>query len=104
MAETQCPVRNRVYRDAVATGHPDPTKLANTVMKFREKSIKLQKARPTVKITTDPPKPVETVVAAKPKQKKVLHDALRCKALTLEGRRCGFKSVCGEFCKKHAAV
>lgn len=102
MAETQCPVWNRVYRDAVATGHPDPTKLANTVVKFREKSITLKKARPAVKITTDPPKLVEIT---KPKHKKVtVQDALRCKALTLEGRRCGFKAVCGEFCKKHAAV
>jgi len=21
--------------------------------------------------------------------------------MTLEGRRCGFKATCGEFCKKH---
>jgi hypothetical protein len=49
----------------------------------------------------------ETAVVNKGTVKKgkvVLHDAIRCKALTLEGRRCGFKATCGEFCKKHSVA
>ena len=41
---------------------------------------------------------------AKKGPKPVLHDAFRCKALTLEGRRCGFKATCGEFRKKHSVA
>ena len=90
------------YHDALLRGHPDPEKMANTALRSREKTLALAAARPATKETLVAPKPTETVVAAKPKGRQVPHDAFRCKALTLEGRRCGFKATCGDFCKKHA--
>lgn len=93
------------YHDAMLRGHPDPEKMADTSMRSREKALALAAARPATKQTLTPPKPLETVVAApKPKGRLVLHDAFRCKATTLEGRRCGFKATCGEFCKKHSVI
>jgi hypothetical protein len=90
------------YHDALLRGHEDPEKLADSALRSRENALAIAAKRPTVKLTTHVPKPAETVVATKAKTKLVLHDALRCKATTLEGRRCGFKATCGNFCKKHA--
>lgn len=92
------------YHDALLRGHPNPEKMADTSLRSREKALALAAARPSTQKTLAPPKPSETVVAAaKPKGgRRVLHDAFRCKALTLEGRRCGFKATCGDFCKKHS--
>jgi hypothetical protein len=90
------------YHDALLRGHPDPEKMADTALRSREKTIALTAARPATKQTLEIPKPLEAVAAAKPKGRQVLHDAFRCKALTLEGRRCGFKATCGDFCKKHS--
>jgi len=89
----------RVYKSALDGGHPDPEKMADTALRAREKSLALMASRPKVLITTEKPKMTE--VAAAPK-KTVLDQARRCKALTLEGRQCGFKSTCGDFCKKHS--
>jgi len=91
------------HNDALLRGHPDPEKMADSSLRSREKALALAAARPATKQTLTVPKPTETVTAAaKPKGRQVLHDAFRCKALTLEGRRCGFKSTCGDFCKKHS--
>ncbi len=101
------PLWQQFYNDAVARGHPTPEKLADTLLRSREYTLELEANRHTVKKYTGVPKMQETVAANKgtvKKGKPVLHDALRCKALTLEGRRCGFKSTCGEFCKKHSVV
>jgi hypothetical protein len=98
------PLWQKFYADAVMRNHPMPEKLADTLLRSREHALELEKARRKVLMTTEAPKPVETVAVNKgtKKTKVVLHDALRCKALTLEGRRCGFKATCGEFCKKHS--
>ena len=102
------PMWQKFYEDAVARGHPLPEKLADTLLRSREHALELEAKRHKAQVTTHAPKPSETVAVAKGAVKKagkpVLHDALRCKALTLEGRRCGFKSTCGEFCKKHAVA
>jgi hypothetical protein len=96
----------KFYTDALQRGCPDPEKLADTLLRSRERALELQAKRHTIKEYTGTPKMQETVAenkgAAKKGGKAVLHDAFRCKALTLEGRRCGFKATCGEFCKKHA--
>lgn len=98
----------KFYNDAVARGHPMPEKLADTLLRSREHALELEAKRHTIKEYTGVPKMQETVAANKGTTKKVakpaLHDALRCKALTLEGRRCGFKATCGEFCKKHSVA
>ena len=102
------PLWQQFYNDAVARGHPMPEKLADTLLRSREHAQELEAKRHTTKEYTGVPKMQETVAANKGTVKKagkpVLHDALRCKALTLEGRRCGFKSTCGEFCKKHSVA
>ena len=102
------PLWQQFYNDAVANKHPMPEKLADTLLRSREHALELEAKRHKALVTTHAPKPSETVAVAKGTVKKagkpVLHDALRCKALTLEGRRCGFKSTCGEFCKKHSVA
>jgi hypothetical protein len=102
------PLWQQFYNDAVAKGHPLPEKLADTLLRSREHALELEAKRHTVKEYTGVPKMQETVAANKGTVKKagkpVLHDAFRCKALTLEGRRCGFKATCGEFCKKHSVA
>lgn len=94
----------RFYNDAVARGHPLPEKLADTLLRSREHALEIEAQRHKLLVTEKQPKPTEAVVAHKTatKARKVLHDALRCKALTLEGRRCGFKATCGDFCKRHS--
>lgn len=95
---------SRFYRAAVVYGHDDPEKMADSSVRARERANSLAEARPSVKLVLAPPKPNETVVNEKLQRKgrALPHDTFRCKALTLEGRRCGFKSVCGDFCKKHS--
>lgn len=93
----------RFYADAVARGHKDPEKLADTLLRSREHALEVEAKRHKLIVTTEKPKPQETaVVATKKAGRAVVSDAQRCKALTLEGRRCGFKATCGDFCKKHA--
>lgn len=85
------------YNDAVRRGHPDPEKMANSSLRARESTMAINDARHKIATTLDPPKPQETVVAA-----KQTSSGPKCKAYTLSGKRCAFKAVCGEFCKKHA--
>ena len=101
------PLWQKLYDDAVARGHPMPEKLADTLLRSREHALELEAQRHKVQPYTEPPKSSETVAVNKGTVKKgraVLHDALRCKAMTLEGRRCGFKATCGDFCKKHSTA
>ena len=101
------PLWQKFYDDAVARAHPYPEKLADTLLRSREHAEELETKKHKLLITDKKPTIAETVVANKgtvKKGKAVLHDALRCKALTLEGRRCGFKATCGEFCKKHSVA
>lgn len=90
----------RYYHDALMRGHPEPEKMADTALRARERTLALAAARPAVKQMLEVPKSVETAVVNK--GKTVIPDGERCKATTLEGRRCGFKATCGAFCKKHA--
>lgn len=96
----------KFYTDAVKRGCPEPEKLADTLLRSRERALELQAKRHTTLVTLDPPTPQEAVVANKgtvaKKGRAMVHEALRCKARTLAGKQCGFKSTCGEFCKKHA--
>ena len=95
----------KFYDDAVAQRHHMPEKLADTLLRSRELSLELDAKRHKTMVTTKVPKPSETVAVARgAKAKQVLHDACRCRAMTLEGRRCGFKATCGEFCKKHTVA
>ena len=95
----------KFYNDAVAAKSPWPEKLADTLLRSRERALELQAKRHTTQVTLEPPKPQEAAAANKGKAAKgrpVVHETLRCKARTLTGKQCGFKATCGEFCKKHA--
>ena len=96
----------KFYTDAVQRGCPWPEKLADTLLRSRERALELQAKRHAVKEYTGAPKMQETVAANKgtvaKKGRAMVHEAMRCKARTLAGKQCGFKSTCGEFCKKHA--
>ena len=99
------PLWQQFYNDAVAKAHPYPEKLADTLLRSREHAQEIEAKKHKLMVTDKKPGIEETVAVNKGKvkgSKPVLHDALRCKALTLEGRRCTFKSTCGEFCKKHS--
>jgi hypothetical protein len=102
------PLWQQFYNDAVAKGHPMPEKLADTLLRSREHALEIEAKRHTVIEYKGVPKMQETVGTNKGTVKKggkaVLHDAFRCKALTLEGRRCTFKATCGDFCKKHTVA
>ena len=94
----------RFYNDAVARGHPLPEKLADTLLRSREHALEIEAKKHKLLITDKKPKLEEVAVANKTAVKKraVIHEALRCKAKTLEGRQCAFKATCGDFCKRHA--
>ena len=99
------PLWRKFYEYAVAHGHPDPEKLADTLLRSRERAFELAETRAKTVLVLVTPKPQETCeVNASPgkKSRPVVHEALRCRAHTLAGKRCVFKSTCGEFCKKHA--
>jgi len=95
----------KFYNNARASGHSDPEKMADSLLRARERSLELVEALHITKVTTAPPKPQETVVAVVPKKGRVLpSSAARCKAKTLAGKQCPFKASCGEFCSKHQVV
>lgn len=99
------PLWHKFYEDAVVRGHAEPEKLADTLLRSRERALELSAARAKTVLVLVTPKPQETcVVNAGPSKKSrpVVHEALRCRARTLTGKQCGFKATCGEFCKKHA--
>jgi hypothetical protein len=96
----------KFYTDAIQRGCPEPEKLADTLLRSRERALEIAAKRHTTLVTLDPPKPQETVATNKgtvaKKGRAMVHEAFRCKARTLAGKQCGFKSTCGDFCKKHA--
>jgi hypothetical protein len=98
----------KFYNDALKRGCPEPEKLADTLLRSRERALEIQEARHKTLVTLETPKPQETVVANKgtaaKKGRAMVHEALRCKARTLAGKQCGFKATCGDFCKKHSVA
>ena len=84
----------KFYNDAVAAKSPQPEKLADTLLRSRERALELQAKRHTTLPTLEPPKPHEACAtskgAAAKKGRPVVHEALRCKARTLAGKQCGF--------------
>jgi hypothetical protein len=90
-----------MYAAAIASGHPQPEKMADTMLRSREQALAIKAARPRIERTDAPPKPIETAAAPKATARKVV-EALKCRARTLAGKQCAFKATCGEFCGKHA--
>ena len=92
----------KFYNNARASGHSDPEKMADSLLRARERSIELVRAMHTTLVTTAPPKPQETVAMSAPKKVRALASAAtRCRAKTLAGKQCPFRATCGDFCTKH---
>ena len=96
----------KLYDQAVASKHPEPEKCADSVLRAREKTIKIEAGRHKLQVTDKVPKPSETVVAVKTgvKRARVLPHDSRCAATKMDGKQCEFKRHpdCGKFCSKHA--
>ena len=93
----------KFYADAVARGHAEPERLADTLLRSRERALELEAGRHKTVLVTAPPKPHEAAASAPAKKgRPVVAEAQRCKARTLAGKQCGFKATCNGFCKKHA--
>ena len=99
-------VWQKLYNQAVEDSHPYPEKCADSVLRAREKAIKIEAGRHKLQKTDKVPKPAETVVAAKTgvKRARVLPYECRCTATKMDGKQCEFKRHpdCGKFCSKHA--
>jgi hypothetical protein len=78
----------------------DLAKFEASAARFKAHTLELRAKRHTIKPYTEKPKPRESM-HTEPK-KGVPATENRCRAKTLEGRQCGFKATCGDFCKKHA--
>jgi hypothetical protein len=78
-------------------------KFEASAARFKARTLELRAKRHGVVRIDDPPKPREAAASNAAKKGRVVpHGAFRCHAKTMEGKQCGFKAVCGEFCKKHA--
>jgi len=97
------PTRDGLLATLIAAGHTDPEKMADSLLRNREMSLAIVKARHSIQVTTNAPKPIETVCAAKKGGRAVPSAAYRCKATKLDGKQCVFKcSGSTDFCTKHA--
>jgi len=96
----------RLYDQAVVNKHPYPELLADSMLRAREKALKIEASRHKLQVTAKVPKPAETVVVAKTgvKRGRVVPTEARCAATKMDGKQCEFKRHpdCGKFCSKHA--
>jgi hypothetical protein len=86
---------HKIHSLAVGRGDRDPERWADATLRFIERTREVKAARQPVKVYTEPPKTVVNKGVRAP-------TVDRCHAKTLEGKQCGFRATCGEFCKKHA--
>jgi hypothetical protein len=96
----------RIYDQAVVNKHPNPELIADSMLRAREKALKIEASRHKLQVTDKVPKPAETVVTAKTgvKRARVVPMGSRCAATKMDGKQCEFKRHpdCGKFCSKHA--
>jgi len=93
---------HRLHAGAVAVGHPEPERFADSASRARGTALIKKSGRAKVQVLTVAPKPPTAVAEAGTKHK--VGTAPKCQAKTLEGRPCGFSATCGRFCKKHAPL
>lgn len=95
----------KLYDQAVLNKHPNPELLADSMLRAREKTLKIEAERHKLQKTDKVPKPTETVATAKTgvKRARVLPYDSRCVATKMDGKQCEFKRHpdCGKFCSKH---
>lgn len=90
------PEWHRILNLAVGRGDRDPERWADATLRFIERTREVKEARRHLQVYTPSKAPPPQAPV-----KKGVQEA-RCRAKTLEGKQCGFKATCGEFCKKHA--
>ena len=80
-------------------------KLAASIAKFKESSLKLASARARTKVTeyVTPKNGVSDTVKTK-RAAVAKREGPKCTAHTLEGRQCQFSATHGLFCKKHFSM
>lgn len=81
----------RMYR--VETPTDRCKKLAHATWKMKLKYAELRKEKDSRTIQM-----IDRVPEKAAEKRHVVHT---CQAVTLAGKPCGFKAVCGNFCKKH---
>jgi len=79
----------------------DLAKFEASAARFKAHMLELRAKRHKVQLYTEKIKPNESMHSEK-KKGAPAPDKCRCKAKTLEGKQCGFKSTHGDFCKKHS--
>ena len=80
----------------------DLAKLDASITRFKARTIELDAKRHTLVRIDKPPKSYESAHIEKKPVRTLPVATCRCQAKTMEGRQCGFKATCGNFCKKHA--
>jgi len=82
----------KIYEAAVKEGNPFPEKFADSAMRARELKMKIESNRHILMQCNKKP---GKEIAEQPV-------VTTCEARTMAGTKCGFKAVCGKYCKKHA--
>ena len=100
LKNVSCPTQRLADLHDAHTKRMDLAKFEASAARFKAHTLELRAKRHTVLPYTEKPKPRELVHAETKRGVPVAEN--RCRAKTLEGRQCGFKATCGEFCKKHA--
>ena len=98
---TRSELWRQFHAGALRDGHPDPEKFADSAVRSRELALKQRSKRHHTVVLQEAPKPPPEATTAKGKS-AAKATAPKCRAVTLEGRQCGFAATCGPFCKKHA--
>lgn len=78
----------KYYAIAADKGPEYAMKFADSVVRFKKHTLKLQKKRATTVLLDKLPSAPE---------------AKKCSARLINGKKCTFRATCGDFCKKHAA-
>jgi len=86
------PEWTKIYEAALKERNPFPEKFADSAMRARELKMKLESNR---HILMECNKKPGKEIAEQPV-------VTTCEARTMAGTKCGFKAVCGKYCKKHA--
>lgn len=81
----------RMYRVENPTDRCKQLAQATFKMKMKYAELRKEKENRTIQM-------IERVPEKVAEKRHVVHT---CQAVTLTGKPCGFKAVCGNFCKKH---
>ncbi len=77
----------KYYAATIGQGSEYAMKFADSAIRFKKHTLKLEKKRHTTVLLDKMP----------------THEVKKCSARLMSGKKCEFRAVCGEYCKKHAA-